>query len=60
MAKMGFSAKEVWAMPSLEVGAWVRTYMESLGVKPTQAAVEGGSGDSVVYSKRIPLRELKR
>ncbi len=54
LAKFGFTAQAVWAMPVQEVIAWVDTYLESQGIKPK------GEGDGAVVSARIPLSELKQ
>lgn len=52
LSKFGFSAKDVWAMTTVEISAWVETYQESLGIKPKE--------DNTVVSKRIPLAEIKK
>lgn len=54
LAKFGFAAQEVWAMPVQEVMAWVDTYLESQGIKPK------ADGEGVAVSARIPLSELKK
>ena len=54
LAKFGFTAQAVWAMPVQEVMAWVDTYLESQGINPK------GESDGTVVSARIPLSELKQ
>jgi len=54
LAKFGFTAQAVWAMPVQEVMAWVDTYLESQGIKPK------GEGDGAVVSARIPAREVQK
>ena len=54
LAKFGFTAADVWAMNTIEVMAWIESYLESQGIKPK------AGGEGAVVSARRPISELKK
>lgn len=54
LAKLGFTAKDVWLMNTVEVMAWVESYLESQGIKPK------ADGEGTMVSARMPISELKK